>query len=127
MVTHAMVSDLVASGDTTPTAGPTLTIAAGTARKITGIWAYAAAAGAMTTTEAISGYIAFDTTSEVKIKPLELPFAVISALTSGSIAYEPRIIPIDIDVPGGCVITSTVTMDMAQTGGIKTRFGILLE
>jgi len=121
----AQVSALTSTGDTTKTLIDTITVPKN-AKAIVGIWAYAAAAGAMTTAEAISGILELES-PDVNIQPLQLPLDIVSALTSGAIAFSPRIFPANIVVNGGERISGYLTMDMAQTGALKGRFGFIYE
>jgi len=125
MTIKAQASALTATGDTTKTSIDTITIPKGV-KRIVGIWCYAAAAAAMTTAEAISGIVEFES-SDVNLVPLQLPLDIISALTSGSVAISPRIFPANILVNGGERIQGYVTMDMAQTSALKARFGLIYE
>jgi hypothetical protein len=122
---RAQVSDLTASGDTTKTLIGTITLAA-TARRIIGVWCYGIAAAAMTTAETLTGFFELES-SDVNIVPLQLPMALVSALTSGAVGFNPQIIPVDIAVKGQEKISGYVTKDMAETGSVKARWGIIYE
>lgn len=119
------MSALTASGDTTKTIVDTLQVPQG-AKRITGIWHYGLAAATMTTGEVISGVMEYES-SDINIVPLQLPLPMVDILTSGAVALNPYIFPVDIPVKGGERIAGYVTMDMAQTGGIKARFGLVYE
>jgi hypothetical protein len=124
--TKAQSSDAVATGDTTRTLIGTLTLAQ-SAKRIIGVWCYACAAAAMTSTEAITGIFDLESPDVSDLKPLQLPLDVIMTLTSGVAAFNPRIFPVDIPVNGKVDISGYVTMDMAQTGALKARFGLIYE
>lgn len=125
MPTHMDATSAVASADTTPTTVGSITPPSGADRRIIGIWAYAVVGGTLTSGESVSGILELDSTS-VSIKPFKIPLSVVQCLTSGSFAYEPRIIPVeDLVVPGGAVITAQVTLDMATTVAFLVRWGVI--
>lgn len=121
----AQASAATATGDTTKTLIDTITLAA-TARRIVGVWCYAVAAAAMTTAETLCGIFELES-SDVNIVPMQFPLALVSALTSGVAALNPQIIPVDIPVKGQEKISCYVTKDMAETGAVKARFGLIYE
>lgn len=121
----AQSSALVASGDTTKTLIETLQVPQN-ARMIVGIWAYACAAAAITTAEQASGILELES-PDINIQPLQLPLDIVGVLTSGAFSLSPRIFPANIPVSGGERISGYVTMDVAQTGAFKARFGFIYE
>lgn len=121
----AQASAVTATGDTVKTSIGELTVPQ-TVRRIIGIWGYAIAAGAMTTAEAVTGILELES-PDVNLAPLQLPLDCVSALTSGAVAFNPRIFPCNIAVPGGAKITGYMTMDMAQTGTLKGRWGLIYD
>jgi len=125
MTIKAQMSALTATGDTVKTLIDTITMIQ-SAKKIIGIWCYAIAGAVLTTAEAATGVIEFES-DDAPIAPLQLPLDVVSMLTGGAVAFSPRIFPVDIPVSGQSKIKGSVTMDMAQTGGLKARFGFIIE
>lgn len=122
---HAQTSALTASGDTTKTLIDTITVPA-SARTIKQIWAYGVAAATLTTGEAVTGIIELES-PDVALQPMQLPLDCVTVLTSGAVAFSPRVWNVDIPVPGQAKINGYITMDMAQTGALKARFGIVTE
>ena len=120
---HAQVSAATATGDTVKTSIGELTVPQKVTR-ILGIWCYAVAGAALTTAEAVTGILELES-PDINIQPFQLPLDCVSALTSGGVAFSPRIFPVNIAVRGGEKITGYVTMDMAQTGALKARWGML--
>jgi len=125
MVTKSQMSALTASGDTTKTIIDTLQVPQG-AKRIIGIWQYGHGAATLTSGEPVSGVVEYES-SDINIVPLQLPLPTFDILTSGTAALNPFIFPVDIPVHGGERISGYVTMDVAQTGGIKARFGFIYE
>lgn len=123
--TMIQTSDATATGDTVKTLIDTVT-APKRAKRIVGVSAYACAGGAMTTAEAITGVLELES-DDIDLKPMKIPLGCITALTSGAVAYEPRVWPVDIPVGGYEKISGYITMDMAQTGALKGRFTIVYE
>lgn len=120
---HAQVSALTATGDTVKTIIDTVTVPSG-AKRIKGIWCYAVAGDTLTSGEVASGIVEFESV-DINIAPLQLPLDIVDILTSGAVAMNPRIMPVDIPVKGQERISGYVTMDMAQTGALKARFGFI--
>lgn len=120
---HAQVSALTATGDTVKTIIDTVTVPS-KMKRIKGIWCYAVAAATLTSGEVASGIVEFES-PDINLTPLQLPLDIVDILTSGAIAFNPRILPVDIPVSGQERISGYVTMDMAQTGGLKARFGFI--
>jgi len=123
--TFADSSEAVASGDTTETSLGTITLSA-KAKRIIGVWVYASAAAAMTTAESLSGVLRLDS-PDFSIAPFKIPCAMVNVLTSGAIGYEPRILPVNIPCSGNGRVTGYITKDMAETGAVKARFGLVYE
>ena len=121
----AQAGTATATGDTTKTSLGTLTVPA-TARRIIGIWGYASAGAAITTAEGVTGILELES-EDLSLQPLQLPLDVIVVLTSGAAAYSPRVWAVNIPVKGQEKITGYMTMDMAQTGALKGRFGLLYD
>lgn len=120
----AQVSALTATGDTTKTLIDTITIPA-SSKMIVGVWAYAGAAAAMTTAEPVTGILELES-DDLPLTPMQLPLDCIQVLTSGAVAYQPRVWNVSIPVKGGEKVRGYVTMDMAQTGALKARFGFII-
>jgi len=122
------MSSATASGDTTRTSIGTVTLPANV-KKITGIAAYGAAAGAMTTAEAITGKVDFSFSGVENGPPnFEIPLVGVSALTSGAVSIPNEVYPTgDLGKVANAVIEGFVTMDMAQTGALKCRFTVFFE
>ena len=125
MRTKIDTSDATATGDTTKTLIDTRTVPQD-AKRLIGVVGYAAAAGAMTTAETISGILELES-DDMSITPMRIPLGVVSALTSGSVAYEPKTWPVDLPMVGGAKIKGYMTMDMAQTGALKGRFSLIYD
>lgn len=118
-------SDATATGDTTKTIIDTLTVPK-RANRIVGISAYAAGAATLTTGEPITGVLELES-DDIDLKPMKIPLGVIDVLTSGALAYEPRVWPVNIPVGGYEKISGYMTMDVAQTGALKGRFTLVYE
>lgn len=116
-------SDAVASGDTTETSLGTLTVPK-SAKVIVGVKSYHIAADTLTTGEVVSGILRLSS-SDLNLAPMEIPIHVTSVLTSGIADHEPNVIPLNIPVSGGEQVEGLVTMDMAETGAIKSRFTLI--
>lgn len=121
----AQASAATATGDTTKTLVDTLTVPKN-AHTIVGIWCYAVAAATLTSGENASGILELES-SDLSLAPLQLPLDVVVCLTSGTATLNPRIFPANIKVNGGEQIKGYVTMDVAQTGALKARFGFIYE
>lgn len=120
---HAQVSALTATGDTTKTLIDTITVPS-KMKRIKGIWCYAVGGATLTTGEAVTGILELES-PDININPMQLPLDIVDILTSGAVGFSPRIIPVDIPVSGQESIKGYVTMDMAQTGALKARFGLI--
>jgi len=123
--TYADCTAATATGDTTETLMGTITLSA-KARKIKAVWAYASAAATMTIAEVQTGIVRLDS-ADVSLAPFKFPLDQITLLTSGAVGLPTHIIPVDIPVLGMAKIDCYVTMDMAQTGALKARVGIIYE
>jgi LSD1 subclass zinc finger protein len=119
------VSALTATGDTTKTIIDTLQVPQG-AKRIKGIVCQAVAAATLTTGEAVTGILELES-PDINLNPSQWILDCVTILTSGAVAFNPRIYPVDIPVKGGERISGYVTMDMAQTGGLKARFGLIYD
>lgn len=125
MRTFIDCTEAVATGDTVETKIGTITLSA-KAKKIIGLFAYACGAAAITTAEAVTGICRLDS-PDFSIAPMRFPLDCIVVLTSGAAAFSPRIIPVDIPASGNGKVDCFVTMDMAQTGALKARVGLIYE
>lgn len=114
-----------ATGDTVETLMGTITLSS-KAKRIVGIWAQAIGAGALTTAEAATGIFRLQSDS-VDMSPSKFPLDQVNMLTGGAVGLPTHIIPVDIPVVGLAQINCYITMDMAQTGTLKGRVGILYE
>jgi hypothetical protein len=121
----AQTSTLTATGDTVKTLIDTLTVPA-SAKMIVGVWCQAVAAATMTSGEAITGMLELES-DDLNLTPMQLPLDCVQVLTSGAVAFSPRVWNVMIPVKGGEKIRGYVTMDVAQTGGLKARFGFILN
>jgi len=119
------VTPLTATGDTVETNIGSVDLPT-TASRIIGIGCYAVAGATMTSGEAITGIFRVQINNK-DVTPANFPLDCVNTLTSGSIAFSPRIFPVDWDGVGGGVVTFFVTMDMAQTGGLKARGFVIYE
>lgn len=122
---HALVSTLTATGDTTKTLIDTITVPFG-AKKIIGVWSQAIGGATLTSGECASGILELES-ADIALQPMQFPLDIADILTSGALSLKPTIIPTDISVNGGERIAGYMTMDMAQTGALKGRFGLILE
>ena len=121
----SQVSALTTLGDTVKTLVGEVQVPQG-AKRIKGISAQAIAAGTMTTAETLSGILELES-PDINLVPSQWMLDCVSALTSGAIAYSPRIYPVDIPVKGGEKISGYITLDMAWTGANKGRFQLIYE
>lgn len=123
---HAQVSELTASGDATKTLIDTIRVPM-SAKKIIGLWAQGFAGATMTSGEPISGFVEFES-PDTDIQPCQLPLDIIDPLTGGVAAMPAHIIPTDIPIKNpGAAINGYITMDMAMTGALQARFGVITE
>lgn len=122
---HYQASSATATGDTTKTLIDTITIPA-SATKIVGIWGYALAAATPTSGEIVSGLLELES-PDAALQPFQLPLDITAYLTSGATSFSPRVWPVNIPVSGSSRISGYMTMDMAETGALKGRFGLITE
>lgn len=126
MVTRADHTAATATGDTTETSIGTVTIARAPG-VIVGLCCYAVGAATLTTGEAVTGVFRLNT-GTFDIVPSKYFLDCVTILTSGAVAFNPRIynvaIPYSAGSQGGTV-EFFVTMDVAQTGALKGR-GLLI-
>lgn len=119
------VSALTATGDTVKTAIDTLQVPQG-AKSIKGVVCQAVAGSTLTSGECVSGILELES-PDINLNPSQWILDCVSILTSGAVAFNPRVYPVNIPVKGGERITGSVTMDEAQTGALKARFGLIYE
>ena len=124
MATKASCSAAVPSGDTTKTTIATITTPAD-AKRIVAITQNHAGGATVTTAETISGMLELES-EDMGITPLQIPFAQVACLVSPALAQIPPF-PVDIPLPKQVRILGSVTMDMAQTGAITSRFGLVYD
>jgi len=120
---HAVSSGATATGDTVKTLIETITVPA-TAKRIKAIWGYCVGAAAVTTGEQASGILEVES-SDINVQPLQVPLDIVGALTSGAFSLKPTLFPLDIPVTGKERLSGYMTMDVAQTGGFKGRWGFI--
>ncbi len=119
------VTNLTATGDTTETLIGTVTLPS-TAKRIIGIGCYAIAGATLTSAEAATGVFRVQV-NNMDVTPANFPLDCVSVLTSGAIAFSPRVYPVDWAPAGNSVVSFYVTMDMAQTGALKARGFVIYE
>jgi len=119
MPLHYQATALTASGDTTKTKIDTITVPKG-ARQLVGIIQYHCAAAALTTVENLTGIIQLES-DDVKLQPMTIPLDVIAIVGTGAVAYVPPMRPIGMAIQAGADIDVYVTLDLAQTGALKSR------
>lgn len=120
------VSDATATGDTTKTSIGTITLNA-RATKVLGIWGYACGAATMTSGEPVTGILEVETPDLGTFQPCQVPLTPIDILTSGTTSAPIQVWPVDIPVKGQERLTGYMTMDMAMTGALKGRWGVVVE
>lgn len=125
MGTKIQATALTASGDTVKTLIDTLTVPK-TAKAIVGLWAYGNAAATVTSGECISGIVEYES-NDLSLQPLQIPLEQLTVLTSGATNSQNKVWPVNIPVSGGEEIKVYVTMDVAQTGALKARAGIIYD
>jgi hypothetical protein len=64
---------------------------------------------------------------DLPLTPLQFPLDCVIVLTSGSVAFQPRVWGVNIPVNGGEKIRGYMTMDMALTVAYTGRFGFIYE
>lgn len=123
---HSQASSLTATGDTVRTLIDTITLPS-SAKRIIGVWCYAEAAATLTSGEPVTGIFELES-PDIDIAPAQFPLDIVDILTSGAISRQAHIIPTDIPVKSAASkVSCYVTMDLAQTGGLKARFGLISE
>ena len=124
MGTHSSVSALTALGTTgVKTLIDTMVVPQGVSR-IIGIWSNPIGGGTLTTGQPISGIVELES-QDMAIIPLQLPMDAVDILTSGTTAFSPRIIPVDIPVTPGARLSCYMTLDLTNTGTLKGRVGLI--
>jgi len=96
---------------------------------VVGIWCYASGGATLTTGEAITGIFRASVTG-IKGRPSEfkVPLEIITILTQGAVALQsPKVWPVDWGPAANGKIQGLVTMDMAQTGALTARFGVIYD
>lgn len=119
----AQCSTKTACGDTTKTLIDTITVPQ-TVKAIIGFWAYAMGGAGMTTLENVSGIVELES-DDLPLTPMQFPLDIVCVLTSGSVAFQPRVWGVNIPVNGGEKIRGYMTMDMAITVANTGRFGFI--
>ena len=120
---NMQVSAVTATGDTTKTSIGSITLPK-YSKAIVGVWAYACAAATLTTGEQVSGIFELES-DDLPITPFQLPLDIVGVLTSGAFSLKPTVWSVNIPNVGGAVVTGYMTMDVAQTGALKGRYGII--
>jgi hypothetical protein len=120
---RAQASVATATGDTVKTIIDTITIPQ-SMKSIIGAWCYAVAGAGLTTLENMTGIFELES-DDIALVPLQLPLDCVTIVTSGSVAFQPRIFPLNIPINGAEKIRGYVTMDMAITIASKARFGLI--
>lgn len=124
-MTFADCTAATATGDTVETLMGTITLSS-KAKKIIGVWAYAIGGATLTIAEAVTGIFRLQSDS-IDMSPSKFPLDWENMLTSGAVAGNTHIIPVDIPVVGLAQINCYITMDMAMTGALKGRVGLIYE
>lgn len=118
---------LTATGDTTRTTLSTITLPPN-AKKIIGLSVQVVGAAAITTAEPVTGIAEFTFSGLTNGPPsLEVLLDVVVCLTSGTAAFSPRVWVVEYSPAGSVIVECFITMDMAQTGGLKARFQVIYE
>lgn len=125
MVVTGDLTAATATGDTTETTAGTVTLPS-TAKRIIGIYCYAVAGAAITTAEPVTGIFRV-TVNSIDVTPGKFALDCVVVLTSGSAAFSPRIYAVNWGPAANAVVEFLVTMDMAQTGALKARGGVIFE
>lgn len=124
--TYAQVSAATALGTTgVKTLIDTITLTA-KAKQIMGVWAVAIGGATLTTGQPVSGVFELES-PDLSLQPLQFPLDVVDVLTSGALAMNPHIIPVEIACQGQERILGYITLDLTNTGALKGRFGIITE
>ena len=120
-----LASDLTAHGDTTKTLIDTIVLPANS-KAILGVWAYVEGGAAMTTAEPISGILELESPDK-NLQPCQIPLDITNVLTSGSVTRNVKVWPLNAAVGGSNRISGYITLDLAQTGAQKARFGLVVD
>ena len=123
MATHGQSSGTTATGDTTETSLGTLTVTQ-KATAIVGVWCYALGGATMTSGEAITGVYRLSS-GDFDIAPFSLPLHLVSIVSNGAVGFNIQVMPVEVGGVSGGVLEVLVTMDMAHTGALVGRWGIL--
>ena len=114
-----------ATGDTVETTIGTITLPP-SARKIVGIGCYAMGAATLTSGEPVTGIFRVAVSGK-DVTPAKFPLDIIDILTSGAIALNPRIFEVDWENVANSIVEFFVTMDVAQSGGLKARGYVIFD
>lgn len=120
-----LISALTATGNTTKTSIDTITLPAN-CKQVLGAYSYAMAAATLTSGESPTGILELESV-DINIQPCQLPLPESTILTSGAISRQHQVWPLNWPVKGGERIQGSITMDMAQTGALKARFGLVVD
>lgn len=123
--TCVLATAAAASGDTVKTLIETTTMPAGAIRLV-GVASVNNGGAATTHSEPLTGVIDLEST-DVRIQPMQLPIPMQNSITSGMVALNPYFVPVDVPLKGKERISAYVTLDLAQTGGVKSRVFYMLE
>jgi len=126
MPIHADVTPATATGDTVETSIGTITLPT-TSTILRGVSCMAAGGAGLTTLETISGIFRIDSPSIPNLSPNRFLLDVVIALTSGAVAFSPRIYAMDYRTNGAAVIEFFVTMDLALAINPTARGMVLFE
>lgn len=119
-------SSLTATGDTTKTSIGEIVLNA-RAKKLVGIWTYAIGAATLTSGEPATGILEVETPDLATFQPMQIPLTPVDILTSGALSAPIQVWPVELVVRGQERLTGYITMDLAQTGALKGRWGVILE
>jgi hypothetical protein len=119
----SQVSACTATGDTAKTLIDTITVPDGVSH-IVGVCAYAVGGASVTIAEPITGILELES-DDAPVTPAQFLLDCVVLLTSGLAAFNPRVWACNIPVKAGNRIKGSMTMDMAQTSGLKGRFQLI--
>lgn len=127
MRTVYKTTDATATGDTVKTLMGNITVPAD-ANRLVLICGYASGAATMTSGEPITGIMTIES-DEGGFPTQVIPLDVVDVLTSGAAAYPLSKWNCSIGVEGmrNGTIRCYITMDVAQTGGLKGRVTLMFE
>ena len=120
-----LISALTATGDTTKTLIDTITLPAG-AKAVLGVYVDADKAATLTSGEPCTGILELESV-DYNVQPCQIPLPETNILTSGAFSRQHQIWALNWGVKGGERIAGYVTMDVAQTGALKARFGLIVD